>query len=197
MAVVLGLALGAAAASRAGEEPPRSWHFNVLLDGKYIGEHDFLVGHHGDEVWVDSVAHFKVMLAFITVYTYEHHNHEVWRDGCLTQVTSRTDDNGHQAFVQGTRRAATFEVESVGGAARLPACVRSFAYWDRDLLGDPRLLNTQSGEYQAVTLTALGAQRYALRGAKLAIDLWYSDTGEWVALESKLDSGRTLRYELH
>jgi hypothetical protein len=176
---------------------PRSWHFTALLDGKLIGTHDFVVGRQGDDVTVDSAAHFKVAVAFITAYVYEHRDHEVWHGGCLAQISSQTNDNGHKVFVEGTLEGDAFELRSPRGMTRLPACVRTFAYWDEHLMSDPRLLNAQTGEYQAVSLTSVGAERYALRGHKLAIDLWYSAAGDWTALESKLDSGRTLRYELH
>jgi hypothetical protein len=60
-----------------------------------------------------------------------------------------------------------------------------------------KLLNVQSGEYQAVAVTRMGVNRFALRGSKLAIELWYSEAGDWTGLQSTLKSGRTLRYELH
>jgi hypothetical protein len=70
------------------------------------------------------------------------------------------------------------------------------------------LLNSQTGEYEAVNLTRHGleslqvggnpvaAQHYSLRTAHFGIDLWYSSQGEWLALESQLENGRTLRYEI-
>ncbi len=192
----------------AAEREARSWHFAVLLDGKHIGEHDFVLTRHGDEDVIDIVAHFKVGVAFIPLYAYDHQNHEVWRNGCVVSVSSKTNDNGHQEFVEGAEQDQGFKVRSARGALTLPACVRTFAYWDKSLLAQPPLLNTQTGEFQAATLSAAGVQsvmvagrplaamRYALRGAHLAIDVWYSDAGDWVALESKLESGRTLRYEI-
>ena len=87
-------------------------------------------------------------------------------------------------------------------------CVRTFAYWDRGALEDTRLLNSQTGEYQAVELRPIGrdiiqiggqtvvAQRYALSGDGLALELWYSPEGDWVRLTSIVDNGRQLRNEL-
>jgi hypothetical protein len=192
----------------AAQPQARSWHFAVLLDGKRIGQHDFVLTHHGDQDIVDIVAHFKVGVAFIPLYAYDHQNHEVWRNGCVLSVSSRTNDNGRKDFVEGVSQDQAFMVRSARGALTLPACVRTFAYWDENLLAQPPLLNTQTGELQSLTLTAAGVQsvtvagrplaakRYALRGAHLAIDVWYSEAGDWVALESKLESGRTLRYEI-
>jgi hypothetical protein len=206
-ALGLGLVLDAARVCAGAAQPSHRWHFIALLDGKPIGEHDFVVERRGDETVVDSAARFRVRVALIPLYHYDHHDREVWRNGCLTSVASQTDDNGRKDFLTGALQGARFALESSRGAAALPACVRTFAYWDPNLLTDPRLLNTQTGQYQAVTLTANGVhgvgegdstslRRYALRGPHLATDLWYSAAGEWVALESKLESGRTLRYEL-
>jgi hypothetical protein len=98
-------------------------------------------------------------------------------------------------------------VQSAHGAASLPAWASTFAYWDQRFLTEQRLLNSQTGEYQPVTPTregieilkvggqAIPAQRYSLRAPKRAITLWYSAACHWAALESKLESGRKLRYE--
>ena len=192
----------------AADPGTQSWHFTVLLDGKRIGQHDFVIRRQGDEVVAENVAHFKVGVAFIPLYAYDHENHEIWRGGCVTEVSSRTNDNGHKLFVQGALEGEVFEVKGSRGALRLPGCVRTFAYWDLGLISAPPLLNTQTGELQAVSVTAGGVQniraggktlaatRYLLRAPHLAIDAWYSAAGDWVALESKLEGGRMLRYAL-
>jgi hypothetical protein len=41
----------------------------------------------------------------------------------------------------------------------------------------------------------VAASRHRLTGPGLSIDLWYAGA-EWVALESSLEGGRRLRYEL-
>ena len=38
------------------------------------------------------------------------------------------------------------------------------------------------------------AQRYALETRDFRIDLWYSPGKEWLALESRTDGGRKIRY---
>jgi hypothetical protein len=208
-AMVLGLLLAATSATAgAADVASSSWHFQALLDGRPIGAHDFVLTHQDDEVVIDDVAHFKVTVALIPLYAYDHQNHEAWHNGCLASIASHTNDNGRKVFVHGAMTGDAFEIEGSRGAETLAGCVHTFAYWDRESLLAPRLLNAQNGEYQAVTLTQVGIQRvtvhgqsiaatrYALRGAHLSIDVWYSESDRWVALESKLESGRTLRYEI-
>ncbi len=183
------------------------WHFAVLLDGKRVGEHQFVVARHGDELIVDTVAHLKVKALFIPLYGYDHQDHETWRHGCLAAISSETHDNGRTLTVRGSLQGAVLEVRGSHGSESIPGCVKTFAYWDPAFLTDPRLLNSQTGEYQSVVVSRTGienirsggqpvtADHYQLRAAHLSIDLWYSTSGDWLALESKLDNGRTLRYE--
>ena len=186
----------------------RTWRFQVLLDGKPVGEHDFTVSGEPGSEQVRSRARFTVKALFIPVYGYDHEDAEVWRDGCLARMEARTSDNGHESSVLGTRTSAGFEVRGPGGTRVLPGCVSSFAYWDRAHLAGERLLNPQSGEYEAVSLTDQGTESLVNQGRRVAaehyhmvasgfpIDLWYSKDGAWLALESRTAQGRTLRYEL-
>jgi hypothetical protein len=84
--------------------------------------------------------------------------------------------------------------------------VRTFAYWDVDLLNSQRLLNTQTGEYEPVTVSDMGtgrltideeqieARHFRLVTEGLTIDLWYTNDMHWLALESVTESGAVLRY---
>lgn len=186
----------------------RRWHFEVLLDGKPIGEHEFAITQRAQGVEVWTRAHFRVKAFFVPLYAYDHQDHEIWRGGCLAQIDAETSDNGRKFTVHGHLAGPSFEVRGPQGAATLPACVKSFAYWDMSELGEHRLLNAQSGEYEPVELSRHGidslltqghrveAEHYSLTARKFSIDLWYSHSGEWLALESHTGQGRTLRYEL-
>ena len=204
------LAVGALAAV-CGLEPavPRAddastrheWHFDVLLDGKPIGRHDFIVTDTDDSAEVVSRARFLVTVLHIPVYRYEHDDHERWRGGCLVQIDATTRDNGSRTHVHGDAVDASFDLAGPQGTRTLSGCVHSFAYWDPHLLAAPRLLNAQTGEYQPVHLAraadSAAGQHYRLEGNHLHIELWYGASGEWRALESHTADGRTLRYEIH
>jgi hypothetical protein len=123
-------------------------------------------------------------------------------------VQSRTDANGKPYAVAGRRTDDGFRVEASAGTASLPGCVMSFAYWNPAFLQQDRLLNTQNGEYLEVDVSApvtellevrgetRSALRYRLDAGELSLNLWYSTDDEWLALESEVQGGRILRYEL-
>ena len=207
IAVPLTASLGLPVHASVTEEV-RNLNFNVFLDDREIGFQRFTVTPTAEGTRIDTEARFEVKFLRITAFAYDHRNTELWRDGCLQAITARTDSNGKQQVVNGRDRGSAFVVATAEGEQRLGDCVASFAYWDRNLLLQrQRLLNSQTGEYTPVRIDQLGqgqvriaerevtVQRYAIRGQGIDISLAYTvDGGEWVSLDSKLESGRTLRY---
>ena len=188
MRLVLVLALCGALGAEASQ---RSWNFRVLLDGREIGRHTFTREEAADGARVVSHARFDVRFLFVSAYRYEHRAEERWRGGCLLSLEASTDDNGVRKDVR----------------VRPSDCTRSFSYWDPAILRAERLLNAQTGEVLPVRAASLGLESIAVRGREtpasrhrltapgLSIDLWYAGA-DWVALESSVEGGRRLRYEL-
>lgn len=183
------------------------FHFRVLLDNKEIGTHVVELNEIGDEQYVNIKASFDVKLLFVTLYSYRHNNREVWNDNCLIHITAETDDNGKSYFIRSLETNDGLRLYTQDGGVDISGCVRSFAYWDPDLLNTKKLLNTQTGEYTQISLETLGneviklgdwkldTKRYRLNLQDSAIDLWYTLGDRWIALESQTRSGKTIRYE--
>ena len=74
------------------------------------------------------------------------------------------------------------------------------AYWNPDFLLQDRLVNSQTGEIEEVTVSRLDTQSNSLTGYLVnakegPIKVWYEDE-TWVGLEWTGKNGRTLRYEI-
>jgi Domain of unknown function (DUF6134) len=181
------------------------WQFEVLLDDKKIGYHDFVVSDNGDTQTINMEAKFDVKLLFVKVFSYEHQNEEVWQNGCLASIDAETVSNGKDFVVRG--KAADNEFQLQSASIELPPCVMSFAYWNPEFLKAEKLLNSQTGDYEEVAIRKeaveelsiagrkVEAIKYSLSGAAAPISLWYSVAEQrWLALESVVRGGRTLRY---
>ncbi len=183
------------------------YHFNVYLDGKEIGTHKVKLSEMDGKQRVKIDADFDVKMFFISVYRYRHTNEEIWQGQCLDRVESATDANGEKFFISSSPVGNSLRLVTHEGSRGVEGCVRSFAYWDLDLLESDKLLNTQTGEYVSAELDHIGfedlrlgdttttAKRYQLVTDDGVIDLWYTLQGRWVALESKTENGMTIRYE--
>ncbi len=190
----------------SGNDTSESWNFRVMLDDTPIGYHKVDVNRMDNTKTVHTRANFDVRILFIPVYSYEHETRERWEGDCLVDISSRTDDNGDNYFISSMQQEQQLAVETRSGTRSLDGCVRTFAYWDVNLLKSERLLNTQTGEYEPVSVTDLGtgmlsidgeqieARHYRLYADGLSIDLWYTKDMHWLALESVTESGAVLRY---
>lgn len=186
----------------------REWNFTAYLDDQEIGYHRFTLAERAPEREVVSQARFNVKFLFINAYRYTHEAREQWRGDCLARIDTMTDDNGKAYRVRGVLIASGLRVDTDAAQTLLPPCVMSFAYWNPDFLKQTRLLNAQNGEYLDVRVQALGpdtiavrgqttsARRYRLSARDLDIELWYSLTGDWLALDSITADGKRLRYRL-
>ena len=153
-------------------------------------------------------ARFEVKILFVTAYRYVHEVSELWRGNCLEKLEARTNDDGTRLLTEAAADGNRLTVSTARGNATLEGCVMSFAYWNPDILRQSRLLNVQTGEYQAVKVAVIGDENIAVRGAQVAakryritgpknpIDLWYSADSDWLGLESTIAGGRRLRYRI-
>jgi hypothetical protein len=189
-------------------EDKRSWKFDVFLDDSKIGYHHFSREHIDGFEYITSEAEFEVRFMFFTVYHYRHNNTEQWRNDCLVNLESSTDDNGDEQFVTLNRNNQKNQIITSKTKVTTNDCIRSFAYWNLSQLDASPLLNSQTGELMDVSLHKLGKEtlqtqqppikttRYQLVGDDIKIDLWYTQDNQWLALQSTTENGSLIRYQL-
>lgn len=194
-------------------ESRQSWNFIAYLDDDEIGYHNYEVVNKNGKITVNTEAKFDVSFMFFTVYSYEHINKEIWNKGCLSKLDSSTLDDGQKLFVRLSNANGITRINTPDNYETESTCIRSFAYWDYDLINSRALLNSQTGEMIDVSYTFVGnetinvnnktqdAKHYKLKGKDSAgkmidISLWYNSKKQWLALQSKLDNGYSLRYQL-
>ena len=186
----------------------QSYDFKVFLGKDEIGHQRFDVSSEGERTKVRVDAQFTVTFLYIPVYNYRHTNLETWEGACLRQIRSETDDNGDAFLVDGIYRSGQMHVQTRDGSWSAEGCLKTFAYWNPKWIVSDRLLNSQTGELQAVEIRALGEETIPVLGLptptthrriitdKFTIDLWYTLSGRWVALQSTTAKGDVLRYTL-
>jgi hypothetical protein len=185
---------------------PRAWKFEVMLDDKPIGHHDFVLTGEVPQRELRSDARFDITLLFISAYRYRHQARETWNGDCLAQLASSTDDNGTLTSVEASGDDRRFIVRNAAGSNAHEGCVMSFAYWNPAILRQPRLLNPQTGRLETVSIRqlpdtqfAIGqrvvpATHYRITGPANPIELWYAADGDWLQLASTVKGGMRLLY---
>jgi hypothetical protein len=186
----------------------RTWNFEARLDGKPIGEHRFVVTEDGTRRVVTNTASFDVKMLGFSVYRYMYQATERWEGDCLQSMVANTDDDGKTIRVRAQREGDTLRVQ--GGKTEVDAsgCLMSYAYWHPGLRQQTRLVNSQTGAIDAVTVSSLGpgtievgttrvsAQRFRIQAPPGPLDVWTTPQGEWIGLDATLSHGRRLSYRL-
>jgi hypothetical protein len=198
-------------AVQAADAPPASrvYAFNAFLDDKPIGTHRFTVTGDAAARQVDSEADFAVKFIGITAYRYHHHAQEQWAGDCLKSLDASTDDDGKSTSVKLVKTGDANEITTNGGSKSEPGCLMTYAYWNPAMRDQKRLLNPQTGKVDTVTVSRVGAGHVMVGGRDVAavdwrisggespVDVWISDQGDWVGLDSMVSKGRhKLTYRL-
>lgn len=181
--------------------------FRVRMGESPIGMHSVAFEQRGDETHVFVTIAFDVGVAFITLYEYEHRNHEVWRDGRLIRIETETNDDGDRYTLTGEATAEGFRFIGSEGEGLAPAGVAPTSYWSRALLEAPAFLDTQKGRLLDLTVAPQGRGAVAaLNGDEIAacaysitgdldLTVWYDDADRWVKMAFSLN-GNDFDYEI-
>jgi hypothetical protein len=201
--------LAIATVARAADAGTRVYAFKAFLDDKPIGEHRFTVVTEGATRHVTSDADFVVKFLGFSAYRYRHHAQEQWSGDCLSSLASSTDDDGKAATVKLVRSGDTDEITTGAGKTSESGCLMTYAYWNPAMRTQRRLLNPQTGKVDDVRIERVAdgdvdasgkrvhATDWRITGGESPVDVWISDQGEWVGLDSMVSKGKhKLRYRL-
>ena len=186
-------------------------NFQVQLNDKDIGFHEFNVQNDT----ISNKAQFDVKLWFIPAYKYRHTATEVYKDNCLIQLESETQDGADFFELSSLADSAFFKIKVNDKDYNHPACSQTFRYWDIQFTEQSLAINPQDGEIfklsfskdvdeevKTKTNTFL-ANKYTLRAIndhdeKFHIELWYEQTSKrWIKLKSYLKDDNVITYILN
>jgi hypothetical protein len=201
--------LAIATLAHAADAGTRVYAFKAFLDGKPIGEHRFTVVTEGASRRVTSDADFVVKFMGFSAYRYRHHAEEQWSGDCLASLVASTDDDGKPANVKLTKTGDANEIATAGGNSSVSGCLMTYAYWNPAMRSQARLLNPQTGKVDTVRIERVAdgdvtvggkpvhAIDWRVTGGEAPVDVWISEQGEWVGLDSVVSNGKhKLSYRL-
>ena len=159
----------------------QSAEFVVLRSGTPIGTHRVEVETVGDDIKVHVTIALDVAFGPIPLYKYRHDSQEIWRDGRLVRLDSRTDDDGEILALSVRSVPEGLRVEGSQGVFTAPPDTVPTSYWNSALASNRPLLDSQIGRLLQVVRVPLGAGRWRLEG-ELNLDIAYSPQGRWTGL---------------
>ena len=186
-------------------------NFQVQLNDKDIGFHEFNVQNDT----ISNKAQFDVKLWFIPAYKYRHTATEVYKDNCLIQLESETQDGADFFELSSLADSAFFKIKVNDKDYNHPSCSQTFRYWDIKFTEQNLAINPQDGEIFKLTFlkdedeevktktNTFLANKYTLRAIndqdeKFHIELWYEQNSKkWIKLKSYLKDDNVITYILN
>ena len=186
-------------------------NFQVQLNDKDIGFHEFNVQNDT----ISNKAQFDVKLWFIPAYKYRHTATEVYKDNCLVQLESETQDGADFFELSSLADSAFFKIKVNDKDYNHPVCSQTFRYWDIQFTEQSLAINPQDGEIFKLSFlkdedeevktkaNTFLANKYILRAnndedEKFHIELWYEQNSKkWIKLKSYLKDDNVITYILN
>lgn len=201
------IAAAAAAAPALPSLPPltmepdgRSYVFESYDGDRKVGRHK--ISFHAAEgtlvVDVEAQMAGKIMMFG---FDYDHRAREIWRDGGLQRLQSRTTINNRTDWVEATRIGNEIDIRSKFGNFTAPTSIVPTGWWNPGWSDDMTMLNSQKGTLEDVVIKAVepiqgGGEELLVRG-KLDIDVTYDVKKCLAGLDFRLPvTGKHIIYKL-
>ncbi len=180
--------------------------FTILRDDHPIGTHLVTFRRSGNAVIAESRSDIRIPFLVFEAYRFDYRARSTWLDGRLQHLDAKTDDDGSVSTVTAARDGAGFDVAGPAGPRRLAAPLLPTEHWLKAMVESRHLLNTITGEMNAISVAALGSERIATAGGRtltaehfayggdLDLDSWYDAAGRWVKLRFTAKDGSVIEY---
>ena len=158
--------------------------YRVLRKGRKLGEHVGTVTEDGGAIIARNDVELVARLFGIPVYRYEHSSEEVWHDGILQRVTSKTNKDGKKIELRGERRKGVLHVTGRNGEIDVEGRGLTSSLWHPCTPYASHLLDIEDGVLKSVQSKpkaeekvptpngGMSARHFRLTG-DMERDLWY------------------------
>lgn len=182
-------------------------HFTLLRNDSPLGSYDLRFETREDGLHVATRVRVDYRLAFITLYRFEQDRNELWRDGRLISLETRTNDNGDRYALTAWATADGVQVAGRDFDGLAPADIMPTGFWDIRTVQRTLLMNSETGELMDVSVTRIGEETVTAWGRPVSAthfrvegdtekDLWYDEKGVWIGLRMTASDGSTIEYRL-
>ncbi|AEO47829.1 hypothetical protein F11_06795 [Rhodospirillum rubrum F11] len=165
----------------------RALVYEIRANDSPIGRETVTLRRQGGEtrVVVETLSDTRIL--FVSVH-YDHHREELWRNGALVSVTTRTNDDGTRHSLSVVDQGGGRQVTVDGKPADLPTDALPLTLWTRAVVAGRPLYSVIDAELYSVASQAKGketvviagaaidAERFSLKG-DIDRELWYDGEG--------------------
>jgi len=205
LALLPGLIVSSGAHAALPVPPADRLGFDILRKGAPLGSHVLAFSQQANRLTVQIDVRMLYKLLGVTLFRYSHHCTEIWEDGQVVALDSRTDDNGTPCQLSARRENGALVVQATGSPRyTAPANALPATHWNQRELDGP-WINTQTGKLMRLRVAPAGAETIPAAGGRTLSARRFDVSGEvemamyydrigWAGL-SFTRGGAPIRYE--
>ncbi len=180
--------------------------FDVMRSGTVVGQHITRFREEEDTLVVTSETKIDISFLFVPLYEFDYRAVEKWQEEKLISLDINFSDGGDKTAFNVRREGDVLKVKKEGLSIDMQGDIISTNHWNSNVLRDQKVLNSLTGNLNAVTIKEIGkeeiqvtegtlaATRYDYSGDLRDISVWYDDKGRWVKLRFKAKDGSIIDY---
>ena len=175
--------------------------FDVIRKNKVIGSIETNFKKNEENLIITTKVDIEVKILFVTAYKFKQISKEIWKNDEFIKIESHADfEDEREYFVSGEDIDDNFIAKGMDGELILNKDILPLNYWNKDILKEKEIFDTQKGIVRQITVKQLDnenikikdkeieAEKYILNATKNPKDkgpfpeytLWYSKNGELI-----------------
>ena len=173
--------------------------FDVIRKNKVIGSVVSNFEKEDDSLMITTVVDIEVKVLFVQAYKFMQTTKETWENGQFIKIDGHTDfEDEREYFIKGEDKEENFIASGMDGELVLDIDILPLNYWNKDILNEKEVFDTQKGIVRKITVKKLNneiieidnkevdAEKFILDATTNPKDigpfpqytLWYSKNGE-------------------
>ncbi len=142
--------------------------FDVIRKNKVIGNLTSKFINEGENIILHSVLKINVKILFIPAYKFFQETKETWHDGNFISIDGFTDfEDDREYKIEGKDEDGVFKATGMDGLLELDENILPLNYWNKDILEEEELFDTQKGIVRKVSVKKLKDEEIKIKDSNL------------------------------
>ena len=142
--------------------------FDVIRKNKVIGNLTSKFIKDDENIVLHSVLDINIKILFIPAYKFFQETKETWHNGEFISIDGFTDfEDDREYKIDGKDEDGVFRVTGMDGLLELDEKIIPLNYWNKNILEEKELFDTQKGIVRKITVKKLKDEEIKINNSKL------------------------------
>mgnify|MGYP001393961778 CR=1 FL=1 len=166
--------------------------FDVIRKNKVIGSIITTFDQNEDILSIKTEVEIEVKVLFVSAYKFSQISNETWINGEFVKFDGYTDfEDEREYYVKGEDKEDNFFASGMDGELILDKDILPLNYWNKDILKEDEVFDTQKGIVRKITVKRLGNEIIEIDDKKIEVEKYTLD-----ATNNPKDKGPFPQYTL-